>query len=293
MEVLARDLKALGLYASRSLSYDGVEYEIVEHELTEEQVRIYDSWAEAYQVIHTNLEAAMEASGITGQSGTLNSNAKSAARSALESSKLRFFNHLLTAMKTPTLMRTIERDLAEGHAVVIQIVSTGEALTERRLAQIPTEEWGDIQVDVTPREFVADYLMHSFPTQLFEAFSDESGNISSRPVFDEDGNPVICREAVARRDALFEKLGSLPAVPTALDQIVQHFGTEQVAEITGRSRRIVRRDTGGRIERFAVETRPGSAALDDVRAFMDDEKRILVFSDAGGTGRSIMPNSRH
>ncbi|BCG83539.1 strawberry notch family protein [Mesorhizobium sp. 113-3-3] len=286
MEVLARDLKALGLYTSRSLSYDGVEYEMVEHELTEEQVRIYDSWAEAYQVIHTNLDAAMEASGITGQSGTLNRNAKSAARSALESSKLRFFNHLLTAMKTPTLMRTIERDLAEGHAAVIQIVSTGEALTERRLAQIPTEEWGDIQVDVTPREFVADYLMHSFPTQLFEAFSDESGNISSRPVFDEDGNPVICREAVARRDALFEKLGSLPAVPTALDQIVQHFGTEQVAEITGRSRRIVRRDIGGRIERFAVETRPGSAGLDDVRAFMDDEKRILVFSDAGGTGRS-------
>ncbi|RWI37036.1 MAG: methylase [Mesorhizobium sp.] len=286
MEVLARDLKALGLYASRSLSYDGVEYEIVEHELTEEQIRIYDSYAEAYAVIHTNLEAAMDASGITGQSGTLNRNAKSAARSAFESSKQRFFNHLLTSMKTPTLMRSIERDLAEGHAVVIQIVSTGEALTERRLAQIPTEEWADIQVDVTPREFVADYLMRSFPTQLFEAFSDESGNISSRPVFDEDGNPVICREAVGRRDALVEKLGSLPAIPTALDQIVQHFGTEQVAEITGRSRRIVRRDTGGRIERFAVETRPGSAALDETRAFMGDEKRILVFSDAGGTGRS-------
>jgi hypothetical protein len=31
MEVLARDLRALGLYAARSLSYDGVEYELVEH----------------------------------------------------------------------------------------------------------------------------------------------------------------------------------------------------------------------------------------------------------------------
>ncbi len=31
MEVLARDLKALGLYAARSLSYEGVEYELVEH----------------------------------------------------------------------------------------------------------------------------------------------------------------------------------------------------------------------------------------------------------------------
>jgi hypothetical protein len=32
MEVLARDLKALGLYAARSLSYEGVECELVERE---------------------------------------------------------------------------------------------------------------------------------------------------------------------------------------------------------------------------------------------------------------------
>jgi hypothetical protein len=43
MEVLARDLKALGLYAARSLSYEGVEYELVEHQLTSDQIRIYDA----------------------------------------------------------------------------------------------------------------------------------------------------------------------------------------------------------------------------------------------------------
>ena len=37
--LLARDLKALGLYAARSLSYEGVEYELVEHTLTDEQIR--------------------------------------------------------------------------------------------------------------------------------------------------------------------------------------------------------------------------------------------------------------
>lgn len=52
MEVLARDLRALGLYTARSLSYDGVEYELIEHELTEDQRRIYDSYAGAFQVIH-------------------------------------------------------------------------------------------------------------------------------------------------------------------------------------------------------------------------------------------------
>ena len=280
MEVLARDLRALGLYTARSLSYDGVEYELVEHQLTPEQARIYDAYAGAFAIIHNHLDAAMQAANITGDSGTLNRQAKSAARSAFESAKQRFFGHLLTSMKTPTLIRSIEQDLADGHSAVIQIVSTGEALMERRLAEIPTEEWNDVRVDITPREYVLDYLAHSFPVQLYEPFSDSEGNLSSRPVF-RDGQPVESREAVARRDELIERLASLEPVPGALDQIVQRFGSDVVAEVTGRSRRVVRKG-----DRLAVENRAGSANLAEAAAFMDDQKRILVFSDAGGTGRS-------
>ena len=280
MEVLARDLRALGLYTARSLSYDGVEYELVEHQLTPEQTRIYDAYAGAFAIIHNHLDAAMQAANITGDSGTLNRQAKSAARSAFESAKQRFFGHLLTSMKTPTLIRSIEQDLADGHSAVIQIVSTGEALMERRLAEIPTEEWNDVRVDITPREYVLDYLAHSFPVQLYEPFSDSEGNLSSRPVY-RDGQPVESREAVARRDELIERLASLEPVPGALDQIVQRFGTDVVAEVTGRSRRVVRKG-----ERLAVENRAASANLAEAAAFMDDDKRVLVFSDAGGTGRS-------
>ena len=280
MEVLARDLRALGLYTARSLSYDGVEYELVEHALTDDQRRIYDAYAGAFSIIHNNLDAAMQAANITGDGGTLNRQAKSAARSAFESAKQRFFGHLLTAMKTPTLIRSIEQDLAQGHAAVIQIVSTGEALMERRLAELPTEEWNDVRVDITPREYVLDYLAHSFPVQLYEPFTDSDGNLSSRPVY-RDGQPVECREAVRRRDDLIERLASLAPVPGALDQIVQRFGTDMVAEVTGRSRRIVRKG-----DRLAVENRPSSANLAETAAFMDDHKRILIFSDAGGTGRS-------
>ncbi|MBR0911511.1 strawberry notch-like NTP hydrolase domain-containing protein [Bradyrhizobium japonicum] len=280
MEVLARDLKALGLYAARSLSYEGVAYELVEHQLTAEQVRVYDAYADAFSIIHNNLDAAMRAANITGETGTLNGQAKSAARSAFESAKQRFFGHLLTSMKTPSLIRSIDRDLDAGHAAVIQIVSTGEALMERRLAEIPTEDWGDVQVDITPREYVLDYLAHSFPVQLYEPFTDSEGNLCSRPVY-RDGQPVESREAVTRRGRLIEKLASLPPVPGALDQIVQRFGTDMVAEVTGRSRRIIRKG-----DRLVVENRAGSANLAETSAFMDDIKRILVFSDAGGTGRS-------
>ncbi|MCW2128253.1 hypothetical protein M2226_006997 [Bradyrhizobium elkanii] len=80
---------------------------------------------------------------------------------------------------------------------------------------------------------------------------------------------------------MIEKLASLPPVPGALDQVIQRFGTDMVAEVTGRSRRIVRKHG-----RLVVESRAGSANLAETSAFMDDVKRVLVFSDAGGTGRS-------
>ncbi len=89
MEVLARDLRSLGLYTARSLSYDGVEYELVEHALSDEQRRIYNAYAGAFAIIHNHLDAAMQAANITAESGTLNAQAKSAARSAFESAKQR------------------------------------------------------------------------------------------------------------------------------------------------------------------------------------------------------------
>ena len=282
MEIISRDLKALGLYLARSLSYEGVEYEMLVHDLTSPQVQIYDSYAGAFQIIHNNLEKALEAVGITSEDGTLNAQAKSAARSAFESNKQRFFNHLITAMKCPSVIKAIEADLEAGHASVVQVVSTSEALMERRLAEIPASEWHDLHVDITPREYVMDYLTHSFPTQLFEPYTDEDGNLKSRPAIDEAGNPIVCREAERARDALLEHLGALPPVQSALDQIIWHFGTDVVAEVTGRKRRIIQTHEG----RHKVVNRPGSSNLGETHAFMDDEKPILIFSDAGGTGRS-------
>ena len=285
MEIVARDLKALGLYQARALSYQGVEVDILEHPLTPSQRRIYDSYAEAFKVIHSNIDAALKATGIVKDDDTLNKRAKAAALSAFEGAKQRFFGHLLTSMKCPTLIRSIREDLEAGHSAVVQLVSTGEALMDRRIAEIPASEWDDLSIDLTPRETVIEFLAHSFPVQLQQEFTDDNGNLYSRPVFDQDGHAVLCQEAIARRDALIGKLAALPPVASALDQIVQHFGHDAVAEITGRSRRVLRiADANG--ERLALRSRPASANLAETSAFMQGDKRILVFSMAGGTGRS-------
>merc|ERR1711965_1184520 len=133
----------MGLYCARNLSFDGVEYAFLDHQLTPQQVEIYDAYAGAFKVIHHNLEAALEAMNVVDEEGSKNRHAVAAARSAFESTKQRFFNHLLTAMKVPTLIKAIEADMEEDRAAVVQIVSTGEAVMDRRLAEISAADLRD------------------------------------------------------------------------------------------------------------------------------------------------------
>ncbi len=51
MEVVARDLKTLGFYTARALSFDGVEYDVLEHALTPAQIEIYDAYAGAFRTL--------------------------------------------------------------------------------------------------------------------------------------------------------------------------------------------------------------------------------------------------
>ena len=156
MELVARDLKSLGLYTARALSFAGVEYEILEHCLTEDQIAVYDAYAEAWAIIHANLREALEATRIVDadSGGTLNSGAKSAALSIFEGTKQRFFAQLLLSMKLPSLLPAIEAAIADGHAVVVQLVSTAEAMLDRRLVDLSDEERETLEIDLSPREYV-------------------------------------------------------------------------------------------------------------------------------------------
>jgi hypothetical protein len=284
MELVARDLKSLGLYTARALSFAGVEYEILEHRLSEDQISVYDAYAEAWAIIHANLREALEATRIVDSEtgGTLNSGAKSAALSIFEGTKQRFFAQLLLSMKLPSLLPAIDGAIGDGNAVVVQLVSTAEAMLNRRLVDLSDEEREALEIDLSPREYVIDYLAKSFPVRLMAVFTDENGNPRSEPMSDEHGAPVLCRSALAARDRMIEQLCALPPIATALDAIIERFGVDQVAEVTGRTRRLIVGHDG----RQKLQSRSPRANVAETQAFMDGSKRILVFSDAGGTGRS-------
>lgn len=277
MEVVAKDMKAMGLYEARSLAFAGVVQRELLHSLTPDQTETYNEIARAWQLVLDNVNAALK---ITGADES--PRAKSNALSQFWGSQQRFFNQVLTSLSVPTLIRDTEAQLKAGRSVVMQLVNTNEAVQDRRLAQAAEQgiDLGDI--DINPRDVLMQYVTNGFPTQLYEKQLDDNGNEIRVPVQDSAGNPIEDPEAVGRRDALLEKLASLAVPEGVLEQVVNHFGTKAVAEITGRSRRVVRHKDGS----TEIEPLSPSKSNKDADAFMQGKKRILIFSDAGGTGRS-------
>ena len=181
------------------------------------------------------MEAALEATGVVDDidGETLNSGAKAAARSRFESCKQRFFNQVLLSMKLPSLIAAVDAHLAKNMSVVIQLVSTAESILDRRLDALSPEERAHLEIDLSPRENVIDYLERAFPTQQMQAFVDDTGKERSMPMFDEDGRPVLNQVALESRARLIEQLCAMPPIKPALDGLIEHYGPDRIAEVTG------------------------------------------------------------
>ena len=125
MEMVAQNMKAMGVYTARSLAYEDVKYDRLEHTLTPSQREVYDEMATAWQIVLKDIRAAMELTGIKDpESGrTLNSNAVAAAMSKFWGTNQRFWNQIITAMQMPSVVSAIEKDMKDGHSVVIQLVN--------------------------------------------------------------------------------------------------------------------------------------------------------------------------
>ena len=49
---------------------------------------------------------------------------------------------------------TLEQHLAEGKSVVMQLVTTAESILDRRLGQLAPDERAELDIDLSPREFL-------------------------------------------------------------------------------------------------------------------------------------------
>lgn len=287
MEAVAQSLKATGSYTARSLSLDDgtehgrVEYDRVTHKLDPDQREQYDAAADAWQTVLAHIDKALEATG-----GSGSSHAKMAAKSQFWGAQQRFFNQVMTAMQTPSVIDQMEKDIANGHAPVVQLVNTMEAATKRARERLADD--ADLEeMDVTPREVLMKYLEASFPIHKYEEYVDQNGNTQSRLVVDANGDPVVDPVALEMRNELMAAAGALRIPDSPLDMILNHFGHENVAECTGRTQRLIyKRQEDGELKRVMERRNSKSANASEASAFQSGKKKILIFSDAGGTGRS-------
>jgi RNA polymerase sigma factor (sigma-70 family) len=307
MELVARDMKALGKYVARSISWREVSYDTLSHPLTPDQREIYDTLAEAWQGVLAEMDKALEAIGAvvedhphTGAKRT-DGAAKSAARSAFWGAHQRFFNQVITSMKMPTVLKASEKHLADGKSVVMQLVNTNEAaqnraIDARRREAAENGDQADLEdLDMTPRDVLMQMVERSFPVTQREQYTelvDGKPVLKFRVALDSTGTPILNRKAVAMRDALLDKLGSIRVPDGPLELILNHFGNDKVAEVTGRTQRVVwGKDADGNRTKV-IEKRSKLHGIKEANEFQDGKRRVLVFSNAGGTGRSYHADLR-
>ncbi len=290
MEMTARDLKAMGRYFCGNLSYGvdpdsglAVEYREVIHPLTPRQGEMYNNMARAWQEVLKNFNRALE----------ITNSSKIARRYAVGqfwAEHQRCFRNLITAFKVPTIIREIETALANQQSVVISITGTGEAQTKKQISRALDEEEAIDDLDFSPRETLSRLVENCFPTKVFQEDTDAlNGNIVYVPVLDESGNQLESRIALELKRELLDRLSVLEIPEHPLDQLVNYFGTENVAEMTGRKKRLIK-TLSGRFE-YRARQIPGVPNrlinLHEKNSFQNKDKRIAIMSEVASTGDNL------
>ena len=290
MEMIARDLKAMGRYLCGNLSYGvdpesglAVEYREVIHRLTARQREMYDNMARAWQEVLKNFNRALD---ITNSSRV----SRRYVVGQFWAEHQRCFRNLIIAFKVPTLLREIENALGEKKSVVISLTGTGEVQTKKQIERAASEEEAIDDLDFSPRETLSRLVENCFPVKVFQEETDpHSGTTIYVPVLDAQGNHLESRSALELKRELLDRLSVLEVPEHPLDQLVNYFGTENVAEMTGRKKRLIR-TFAGRLE-YRARQIPGVPNrlinLHEKNCFQNKEKRIAIMSEVASTGDSF------
>ncbi|HEY6802921.1 MAG TPA: strawberry notch family protein [Pyrinomonadaceae bacterium] len=296
MEMVSRDMKALGMYLSGSISFGvcpqsgkAVEYRERIHRLTPEQREMYNHAAAAWQAVLRNIDEAL----LITNGGR---RARAIALNRFWGDHQRFFRQVICAFKVPAVIAETEAALGESKSIVISLVGTGEARTREQVAKAAANGATLEDLDFSPREVIAAMVDRGFPTTLYQDVTDPAtGKTIQVPVRDGEGNLVQSKEALRMKQELIDGLSALELPENPLDQLVNHFGERNVAELTGRTRRLIRDLRTGHIQ--YKKRAPEGVAMDrtnlyEMEQFQSGKKRVAIISDAASTGISLHASNR-
>ena len=275
MEMLARDLKLIGRLAARTISYEGVDNIPMEYKLTESEIVQYDRIAAFWSVLNKAFDEANQ-----------NSNAKQNSHfTSYYSTQQSFFLQLMMGYELPTLIKAVEKDLADDKSVVISLYNTGEAVTNRIVADALKEGVPLEELELSPRQMLVDLVQRHFPLQQYEMQTDRrTKKVIRVPVVDDAGQPVMNRENMRIQEELLSQIADFTLPTNPLDALIEHFGPGVVAEVTGRTHRM----EGGKYVRRKLKGIKATR-LNEVETenFQQGKKRIAIISGAGTMGISL------
>eukprot|EP00929_Paragymnodinium_shiwhaense_P084049 TRINITY_DN44924_c0_g1_i5.p1 TRINITY_DN44924_c0_g1~~TRINITY_DN44924_c0_g1_i5.p1 ORF type:complete len:836 (-),score=150.38 TRINITY_DN44924_c0_g1_i5:341-2848(-) len=203
-------------------------------------------------------------------------------------------NTEVVCLKVDRAVKMAQDALLRGEQVVISMWSTGEAQTEAKLLQRSKSKDSEAAsvLGLAARRRGAVEGLDDFVCGL-EVMIERLLEHTYAPLARTDPHKKVLKELLAQM-----KRAKLPSNP--LDVLLDELGgPSRVAELTGRSRRLVNNGAGGvRLEERAPGAGVGEAgALErmnilEQRAFQEGKKRVAIITEAASAGISLHAEKR-
>jgi len=276
MEMINMDMKALGLYTARSLSWHETRFETTVMPLSPVHREIYDAAADFFHWLAEKLEDLAEMECRKSRVGMLRGLAQ------------RFFKTLLIALKVPATIEEARTALTNDKNVVISLWGTGEAQISAAMKEVEAQGDGD---DAEHESTVLTEECLCTPRLMLDAFlKHEFGTAPGLPGI---GLMTFVRERSELLEAAQRKVRELRLPGNPLDELISALGgPEHVAELSGRSKRL-QQNEAGHLE--YVQRGGGSANRineQERRAFQEGTKRIAIITEAASAGISLHADRR-
>jgi len=311
----------------------------MEVKLSKKQIQSYDGAVRWWFEVKEQVQGALELMGIS---------APKLLWRAYWSAHQRFFREMCIAAKVDDIAKQAREYMRSDHAIVIGLQTTGEAGLEVALEELAealeTNDAKDLRrsdsgkIDFEDLEFpslvstcasiMSNFVRNHFPIAFPPPEPPKIPPIPSAGASDFDKaeylritelaerisrmpDPEPIPELLERRRNMLESIRLLDLPPNPLDDIIDRLGGEDnVAEMTGRSGRVLRDKKSGMChyaKRFGGASKQKSYGLSmpvsredendrlnivEKRKFMQGKKSVAIISDAASTGISLHADRR-
>lgn len=274
MEMLSRDLKSLGAFVARNISYKDVVYDKLVHNLSSDEIKMYNDSADLWANLLKKFNEAAD-----------NANQPSKGFTQFFAIQQRFFLKMITAFQVNDTIKAAEQDLKDGKQVVISLYGTGEQDLKREQARRAREGVGaDEEINMSPNEMLANMVQRFFPVEEYE---DQTDPATGRTVKVATGQ--MNRQNMLEREKMLDLVRNINLPDNPLDVIVNHFGGKVIAEISGRQIRI---ENGKIVKRKIEGVRNKDLNAHEQEVFQKGKKKIAVISGSASTGIDLHADNK-